>query len=77
MPLPGGAGIGVPVARIFSPKGLDLEGTGISPDASLEMITDDLDRGIDSQLRRAIELVLPRVWRSSAVVAANACYLTA
>ncbi len=61
VPLPGGAGVGVPVARIFSPKGADLEGTGITPDASLDMSTDDLDRGIDSQLRRAIELVLQRV----------------
>jgi len=61
MALPGGARIGVPIARMFRPKGLDLEGTGVTPDHSLEMITDDLDRGIDSQLQRAIELVLQRL----------------
>lgn len=61
MPLPGGAGIGVPIARVFSPKGVDLEGNGITPDTSLELTAEDLDRGIDTQLRRAIELLLQRV----------------
>ncbi len=55
--LPGDAGIIVAVAHILSPNGVDLEGTGVTPDVVIEMNADDLDRGIDTQLRRALEMV--------------------
>lgn len=60
MRLPGGAGIGVPVSHMLSPKGIDLKGNGVTPDVVTEMSAEDLDRGIDTQLRRALEMLQPR-----------------
>ncbi len=70
MPLPGGAGIGVPIWRMLSPKAVDLEGNGVTPDVPTEMSTDDLDRGVDTQLRRAVELAAqPRAFHEPEPIA--------
>jgi C-terminal peptidase prc len=55
--LPGNAGISVSVGRIRRPAGSDLEGTGVTPDVRVELGADDLERGDDAQLRRALEIV--------------------
>jgi ankyrin repeat protein len=52
--LPDGAGLLVRTARIVSPRGVDLDGNGVTPDVSQELTLDDVERGLDSQLLRAI-----------------------
>lgn len=61
--LPGGAGLAVPVARLRSPLGTDLEGDGLLPDVHLELAPGDLERGVDSQLREGIEVIARRLPR--------------
>ncbi len=54
-PLPGGAGLSVAIARMFTPRGEELEGRGLVPDVVVELEAEDLDRGIDRQLTRGVD----------------------
>ncbi len=54
-PLPGAAGLSVAIARMLTPRGEELEGRGLVPDAEVDLTSADLDRGFDSQLARGRE----------------------
>jgi len=55
--LPDGAGMSVTVARVFTGKGVRLEGQGVKPDADEPLTSTALDSGRDSQLERALEIL--------------------
>jgi carboxyl-terminal processing protease len=58
--LPGGTALLLPVRRVLTARGVDLEGRGVTPDVVVPLAADDLDRGIDAQLQRALRLARPR-----------------
>lgn len=55
--LPEGAGMSVTVARVFTGKGMRLEGQGVTPDTPESLTSQAMDEGHDSQLDRAIEIL--------------------
>ncbi|MDR5710456.1 MAG: S41 family peptidase [Armatimonadota bacterium] len=61
VPLPGGAGITVAIARLYTPRGVVLEKNGLAPDVAIDLTLEDLDRGVDAQLVRAQGEVLRRL----------------
>lgn len=54
--LPGGTAIQVPIRRVKTGGGVVLEGHGVRPDLVSVLTADDLDRGVDAQVQRAIQL---------------------
>lgn len=58
--LPGGAAVQIAVQQVSTGKGVALEGNGVRPDVQVELTTDDLERGVDSQLRRVLQTLLQR-----------------
>jgi len=56
-PLPHGAGMMVTVAKSLSPKGVDLEKNGVTPDVAVELKKEDIKNGKDTQLEKAIEIL--------------------
>lgn len=58
--LPGGAAVQIAVQQVSTGKGVALEGNGVRPDVQVELTTDDLERGVDSQLRRVLQTLLER-----------------
>lgn len=59
--LPGGAGIVVTIRAVTTGRGVVLERQGVRPDAGVELSTTDLDRGVDAQLQRAVQLTTQRI----------------
>lgn len=57
LPLPGGASILVKTNEMLTGKGVMLEKNGVRPDVSVELTTGDLDRGVDTQLQRALQII--------------------
>jgi len=55
--LAGGAQLKVTIAHWFTPKGRDIDETGITPDVEVKMSTDDINAGLDPQLGKAKELL--------------------
>jgi carboxyl-terminal processing protease len=53
-----GSELRVTIARWFTPKGREIQGTGIFPDIEVEMTLEDLEAGRDPQLERAVEYLL-------------------
>jgi len=73
--LPDGAGMSVTVARVFTGKGMRLEGQGVKPAAEEPQTSTALNSGRDSQLERALEILrsnfgvtgtAPAAWRIAA-----------
>jgi carboxyl-terminal processing protease len=60
-PLPGGTAIEVAVERVTTGKGTVVEKVGLAPDVQVELTPDDLERGVDAQLERALEELRQRV----------------
>jgi carboxyl-terminal processing protease len=58
--LPGGAALMVPVRRVLTGRGVELEGSGVTPDVAVPLTAEDLDRGIDAQRQRAVQLARQR-----------------
>jgi carboxyl-terminal processing protease len=54
-----GAGMSVTVAQTYSPHGRPLNGTGLTPDITIERTPDDLAAGIDPPLDRAVQMPAP------------------
>lgn len=52
VPLPGGAGVTVAIARLYTPRGAVLEKNGLKPDVEVDLALEDLDRGVDAQFVR-------------------------
>lgn len=50
-----GAAVHITVATWFTPKHTEIEGTGLQPDLSVPFTEDDVKKGQDPQLERAIE----------------------
>ncbi len=48
----------VSIARWYTPKGRQIEGAGLQPDVEVALTEDDLSRGRDPQLERALEILL-------------------
>jgi carboxyl-terminal processing protease len=71
-PLPGGAGLSVSIARMTTPRGVVLEGNGLRPDVEVELTIEDMDRGIDSQLARALDELARRLAQTGAGSTASA-----
>jgi carboxyl-terminal processing protease len=50
-----GSALHITVATWYTPKHTEIEGTGLQPDFSVPLTDDDIKKGIDPQLDRAIE----------------------
>lgn len=59
--LPGGAAILVTIRTVTTGRDAALEKRGATPDVAVELPTADLDRGVDAQMQRAIQLTVQRV----------------
>jgi carboxyl-terminal processing protease len=55
-PLPEG-GISVTVMRITTPSGTQVEGVGLAPDTPVTLTEADMERGEDTQLKAALQLL--------------------
>ncbi|MFO1425527.1 MAG: PDZ domain-containing protein [Steroidobacteraceae bacterium] len=61
-PLIDGATLTVPFFRLYTPEGQwRIENEGVAPDIDVELEPDQVNRGIDTQLDRAIDEVLQRL----------------
>ncbi len=58
--LPAGAAMLVSTARQLTGKGAVVDKVGVRPDVELDLTAEDLDRGLDAQLQRAVEIALQR-----------------
>jgi carboxyl-terminal processing protease len=56
-PLSDGSAIQVTIRRLVSPSGAVINKQGVQPDVETEMTLDDLQRGDDPQLMKAVELL--------------------
>jgi len=61
VPFPGGAGVTVAIARLYTPRGAVLEKNGLHPDVEVDLALEDLDRGVDAQFVRAQTEILRRL----------------
>ncbi len=52
-----GSTIKVTVARWLTPNGYTISGKGLDPDVKVEMILEEYESGMDSQLEKAIEVI--------------------
>ncbi len=59
--LPGGAAILVTIRTVTTGRDVALEKRGATPDVAVDLPAADLDRGIDVQLQRAVQLTVQRV----------------
>ncbi|MGH2404589.1 MAG: S41 family peptidase [bacterium] len=59
--LPGGAAIMVTVRSVGTGRDVVLEKQGVRPDVGVDLPTAELDRGVDAQLQRAVQLTVQRV----------------
>jgi len=60
-PLPQGAAMSVSIARLITGAGNVLEGNGIKPDVAVDLATEDIERGVDTQLARALQATNQRL----------------
>ncbi len=68
VPLPDG-GMSVTVERILTPKNVQVEGVGITPDVAVMVTVEDMERGQDTQLAAALH-ALGQAWVRSLLAAA-------
>ncbi|MGH2403665.1 MAG: hypothetical protein ACRDGN_04290, partial [bacterium] len=59
--LPGGAAIMVTIRSVGTGRDVVLEKQGVRPDVGVDLPTAELDRGVDAQLQRAVQLTVQRV----------------
>jgi carboxyl-terminal processing protease len=59
--LPGGASLRVTIAHWFTPKGVNINKAGISPDIQVTLSDADASAGKDPQLDKAIEYVTSKI----------------
>lgn len=52
-----GAKMKITVAKWYTPKGLNIDKTGIKPDKEVKMTAEQYNHGDDSQLKAAIDLL--------------------
>jgi carboxyl-terminal processing protease len=71
-PLPGGAGLSISIARLTTARGVVLERNGLQPQVAADLTVADLDRGVDSQLARALDELARRIARTSGESTASA-----
>jgi carboxyl-terminal processing protease len=57
-PLSDGSMIQVTVRRLTSPSGADIDEHGVEPDVAADLTIDDLQRGDDPQMMKAIEVLM-------------------
>lgn len=55
--LSGGSSLKVTVAKWLTPEGKTIEGEGLTPDREVEITEEDLEKGADPQLQKAVEIV--------------------
>jgi carboxyl-terminal processing protease len=60
IPLPGSTALQVAIRRVLTPSGRTLEGTGVQPDQLVLLTSEDLDRGVDAQLARSVQVTAQR-----------------
>lgn len=56
-----GSSIHVTMAHWFTPKGHEIEGTGLSPDIEVPLTPEDKEQGLDPQLEEALKYLRPQV----------------
>ncbi len=56
-PLKDGSAIKLTNARYYTPNGVNIQGTGIEPDVSIEFDPDLYEKGEDNQLNKALEVL--------------------
>jgi carboxyl-terminal processing protease len=57
-PLSDGSAIQITIRRLVAPSGASLDKQGVQPDVEANLTVDDLQRGEDPQLLRAVELLM-------------------
>jgi carboxyl-terminal processing protease len=55
--LPDGSAVKLTVAKWFTPQGRSIDKNGIKPDIEIKFSKEDLEKGLDPQLDRALELL--------------------
>jgi len=55
--LPEGA-MSVTALRIMTPSGAQVEGVGVAPDTEVNLTESDMERGEDTQLRAALQVLI-------------------
>jgi carboxyl-terminal processing protease len=60
IPLPGSTAVQVAIRRVLTPNGKALEGSGVQPDQLVLLTSEDLDRGVDAQLARSVQITAQR-----------------
>jgi tricorn protease len=67
LPLVDGSEFRIPRTGVFTAKGVNMEKEGVQPDVLVEPHPDDLARGVDVQLDRAVEVLQKDVvaWKKS------------
>ena len=55
--LPQGASLKVTIAKWLTPNGVSIADEGLEPDHEVQLIPEKMNKGVDSQLLRAIELL--------------------
>jgi len=61
-----GSKLRIPLIGVYTPSGVNLEKKGMEPDLYVENHPDELAIGVDTQLQRAIELLLRDVAKADA-----------
>ena len=64
-----GSAMSVTIQRMSTGKGRRLEGTGILPDVTVELSTEDFLQGRDAQVARATQIARQRIGRTASVPA--------
>lgn len=51
----------VTIAVMLTPKGENLNGTGVTPDVDVKLTTEDILQGKDGQMEKAFEVLVSKV----------------
>lgn len=62
-PLPDGSALSITIARMTTGQGRVLERNGLRPEVPADMTADDLDRGVDTVVARALDVLKQHVTR--------------
>lgn len=57
IPFTDGTAVKLTVSKYYTPNGVNIHGTGIDPDVTIEYDSEQAEKGIDNQLDKALEVV--------------------
>ena len=65
-----GSSFRLPGTGVFTARGVNMEKEGVAPDVAMEALPEDLAKGIDNQLKKAVEVLSVDVaeWKKNKTV---------